>query len=196
MAAAFNCVRECRLLRFFRNKRQNCKSFCRVPPRNAFRNSPLAVVAKAPVTAACTTLTVIAEDINAETRKQLCRSVWCNTHEQRQLQAGRNFGQVCSKGKKLLKCSKIGKAGRNFGQPAQKPEYKCLNSEQTKKLAEISASPKKNENNYAYSPGNQKAGRNFGQKGQKLHIHIVVCNVTQNLAEISASFRKTSNTTH
>ena len=74
--------------------------------------------------------------------------------------------------------------------------YKCLNSEQTKKLAEISASPKKNENNYAYSPGNQKAGRNFGQKGQKLHIHIVVCNVTQNLAEISASFRKTSNTTH
>ena len=132
-----NCVRECRLLRFFRNKRQNCKSFCRVPPRNAFRNSPLAVVAKAPVTAACTTLTVIAEDINAKTRKQLCRSVWCNTHEQRQLQAGRNFGQVCSKGKQLLTCSKIGKAGRNFGQPTQKPEYKCLNSEQTKKLAEF-----------------------------------------------------------
>ena len=78
----------------------------------------------------------------------------------------------------MLKCSKIGKAGRNFGQPAQKPEYKCLNSEQTKKVAEISASPKKNENNYAYSPGKQKAGRNFGQKGQKLHIHIVVCNVT------------------
>ena len=33
---------------------------------------------------------------------------------------------------------------------------------QTKKLAEILASPKKNENNYAYSPRNQKAGRNFG----------------------------------
>ena len=80
---------------------------------------------------------------------------------------------------------KKGKAGRNFGQTAQKREYKCLNSEQTKKLAEISASPKKNENNYAYSLGNQKAGGNFGQKGQKLHIHIVVCNVTQNLAEIS-----------
>ena len=50
----------------------------------------------------------------------------------------------------------MGKAGRNFGQPTQKPEYKCLNSEQTKKLAEISASPKKNENNHAYSPGNKK----------------------------------------
>ena len=100
----------------------------------------------------------------------------------------------------MLKCSKIGKAGRNFGQTAQKPEYKCLNSEQTKKLAEISASPKKNKNNYAYMPiyslGNQKASRNFDQKGQKPHIHLVVCNVTQNLAQISASFRKTSNTTH
>ena len=54
----------------------------------------------------------------------------------------------------------------------QKPEYKCLNSEQTKKLAEISASPKKNKNKYAYSLENQKAGRNFGQKGQKLHIPL------------------------
>ena len=85
---------------------------------------------------------------------------------------------------------KIGKAGRNFGQTAQKPEYKCLNSEQTKKLAEISASPKKNENNYAYSLGNQKAGQNFGQKGEKLHIHIVVWNVTQKLASFSACFTK------
>ena len=97
---------------------------------------------------------------------------------------------MCSKGKQLLKCSKIGKASRNFGRTDQKPEYKCLNSEQTKKLAEISASPKKNENNYAYSLGNQKAARNFGQKGQKLHIHIVVCNVTQKLASFSASFLK------
>ena len=30
------------------------------------------------------------------------------------------------------------------------------------KLAEISASPKKNENKYTYSLRNQKAGRNFG----------------------------------
>ena len=80
--------------------------------------------------------------------------------------------------------------------PPKKPAYKCLNSEQTKILAEISASPKKIEKNYAYSLGNQKTGRNFGQKGQKLHIHIVVCNVTQNLAETSASLRKTTNTPH
>ena len=96
----------------------------------------------------------------------------------------------------MPKCSKIGKAGRNFGQTGQKPEYKCLNSEQTKRLAEISASPKKNENNYAYSLGNQKGGRNFGQKGQKLHIHIFVCNVTQKLPSFSAGFKKRSNTTH
>ena len=89
----------------------------------------------------------------------------------------------------------MGKTGRNFGQTDQKPEKKCLNSEQTKKLAEISASPKKNENKNAYSLGNQKAGRNFGQKGGKLHIHIVVCNITQKLASVSASFKKTSNTT-
>ena len=94
------------------------------------------------------------------------------------------------------KCAKIGKVGRNSGQTDQKPEYECLNSEQTKNLAEISASPKKNENNYTYSLRNQKAGRDFGQKGVKLHIHIVVCSVTPKLASFSASFRKMSNTTH
>ena len=50
-------------------------------------------------------------------------------------------------------------------------------------LAEMSASPKKNKNNYTDSLKNLKAGRNFGQKGQ----NIVVCNVTQKLASISAN---------
>ena len=59
----------------------------------------------------------------------------------------------------MLICAKIGKAGRNFGQTDQKPEYECLNSEQTKNLAEISASPKKNINKDTYSLRNQKAGR-------------------------------------
>ena len=98
---------------------------------------------------------------------------------------------MCSKGKQLLICTKIGKAGRKFGQTAQKPEYECLNSEHTKRLAEISASPKKNENNYTYSLlRNQKVGRNIGQKGQKLHIHIVVCSVTQKLASFFCALQK------
>ena len=69
----------------------------KVPARERLRDTIHTLTTTLRCTASPSPL--IAEDINAETRKRLCRSVWCNTHEQRQLQAGRNFGQVCSKGK-------------------------------------------------------------------------------------------------
>ena len=67
----------------------------------------------------------------------------------------------------MLICAKIGKAGRNFGQTAQKPQYECLNSEQTKNLAEISASPKKNGNNYTYSLRKPKSWPKFRPEASK-----------------------------
>ena len=100
------------------------------------------------------------------------------------------------RGNNCLYVQKEEKPAENSARPTKKPEYECLNSEKSTNLAEISASPKKNANNYTYALRNQKIGKNFGQKGQKLPIHIVVCNVTQKRACISASFRKTSNTTH
>ena len=69
---------------------------------------------------------VIAEDINAVTRKQLYRSVRCNIHAHLELQVGRNFGRICWMGKQLLICAEMGNTGQNFGHTGKKAEYECM----------------------------------------------------------------------